>query len=499
MNKKYFIAILLLAGLYFFTRLTYLTKLPIFTDEAIYIRWSQIALQDQAQRFISLEDGKQPLFIWLMLPFLKYISDPLLAGRLVSVIAGGVTLASLILLTKKLFSQKISLLCGFLYIISPFFLQYDRLALYDSLTSALIITALFLSYLLALYPRLDRALLLGLTVGAGLLTKSSTQFSLILTPATLLLFNWKKPFLARFLKWIGLMFIVIILAWLFQTLLRLSPLNHMVKLKNYQFLVSFSEFFSHPFVRFLGNLSGLYHWTSTYLTWPYIFFLLIGILLGLKKYFLKTLLLLIWWAIPFFALAAFAKILYPRFVLFMFLPLLPIIALGLNEMVNFFINKIKIVHSRFVYLFICLFVSYPIYFSSQIIFNPLNAPLPTVDRNQLLDDWPSGYGVQEIIEILKQKSLDQTIFVGTEGTFGLTPSAFLIYLKDNQRIQLKGYWPINSGIPELIDIAKTGKPTYVIFKDTQKPESIWPIAKIAEFRKGRGSVFMSLYQVIPRY
>lgn len=498
MNKKYFIAILLLAGLYFLTRLTYLTKLPIFTDEAIYIRWSQIALQDQAQRFISLEDGKQPLFIWLMLPFLKYIPDPLLAGRLISVIAGSITLAVLIFLTNKLFGKKVSLICGLLYIISPFFLQYDRLALYDSLTSALIITALFLSYLLALFPRLDWALLLGLTVGAGLLTKSSTQFSLILTPAALLLFNWKKPFSIRLLKWICFISTASILALLFQTLLRLSPLNHMVKLKNYQFLVSFSEFFSHPFARFLGNLSGLYHWTSIYFTWPYIFLLLIGIVFGFRKHPRKILMLLIWWAIPFFALAAFAKILYPRFVLFMLLPLLPITALGLNEMVNFLINKIKIVHSRFVYLFICLFVSYPIYFSSQIIFNPLNAPLPTVDRNQLLDDWPSGYGVQEIIEILKQKSLDQTIFVGTEGTFGLTPSAFLIYLKDNPSIQLKGYWPISSGIPELIDIANTGKSTYVIFKDTQKPEPIWPLIKVAEFRKGSGNVFMSLYQVLPK-
>ena len=65
------------------TRLTKLTLIPIFTDEAIYLRWAQIALGDPRWRFISLIDGKQPLLIWLFLPFVKYISDPLVAGRIV--------------------------------------------------------------------------------------------------------------------------------------------------------------------------------------------------------------------------------------------------------------------------------------------------------------------------------------------------------------------------------------------------------------------------------
>ncbi|MCX6792160.1 MAG: hypothetical protein NT149_03940 [Candidatus Gottesmanbacteria bacterium] len=77
-----------LAVLFFVTRLTNLTKLPIFTDEAIYIRWSQIGSRDPNWRFISLVDGKQPLFTWIMMVFLRFIRDPLVAGRLVSVLAG---------------------------------------------------------------------------------------------------------------------------------------------------------------------------------------------------------------------------------------------------------------------------------------------------------------------------------------------------------------------------------------------------------------------------
>src|SRR3989338_2009720 len=86
-NPQLVVIALIIAG-YLATRLTNLTTLPIFTDEAIYIRWGQIGLRDASHRFLSLEDGKQPLFVWLMYPMLKIFSDPLIAGRMVSVMAG---------------------------------------------------------------------------------------------------------------------------------------------------------------------------------------------------------------------------------------------------------------------------------------------------------------------------------------------------------------------------------------------------------------------------
>jgi len=74
----------ILAGLmivYLTTRLTNLRLWPIFTDEAIYTRWSQIALHDASLRFIPLTDGKQPLWHWFTIAAMKIISDPLIAGK----------------------------------------------------------------------------------------------------------------------------------------------------------------------------------------------------------------------------------------------------------------------------------------------------------------------------------------------------------------------------------------------------------------------------------
>ncbi|KKU74843.1 MAG: hypothetical protein UX99_C0005G0003 [Candidatus Amesbacteria bacterium GW2011_GWB1_47_26] len=49
-----------------------LNSLPIFADEAIYVRWSQVMRAESSLRFLPLSDGKQPLFMWLTIPFLLW-------------------------------------------------------------------------------------------------------------------------------------------------------------------------------------------------------------------------------------------------------------------------------------------------------------------------------------------------------------------------------------------------------------------------------------------
>jgi len=502
--------------LYFSSRLINLTLIPIFTDEAIYIRWGQIALQDPVHRFISLEDGKQPMFVWLMLPALKWISDPLMAGRLVSVFSGSLSLMGLIALSWRLFGEKISWFTGFIYIISPFFLLYDRLALYDSLTTALMVWALFLTILMADLLRLDIALLLGMIIGAGFLTKSSAQFALILLPSTLLLFDWKtKERRKRLLKLAGLGIVATLISKGIELILRLAPLSHMIGLKDHTFIVTNQEFIAHPFERFFGNLGGLWSWIQSYATYPLMGLFVIGLIYGLKKYRTKTAFLSLWFLVPFLALASFGKVLYPRYLLFMLAPLVPIVANGLvclfSDGPRLFAKqksagtpeprtRALATHGRrpweqvSVVLGLLSIILYPVYFSYKIIYNPISAPLPAVDRFQLLDDWPSGYGINEVVDFINQRSKTEKIFVGTEGTFGLTPAALNIYLKDNKNVEIKGYWPVDTSIQELTEIALTGKPTFLLLKDTQAPKPEWPVDMVGKWRKGKGEVYSILLQ-----
>src|SRR3989304_5055281 len=126
--------LILILGL--FLRLYNLTIFPVFADEAIYIRWAQVMRAEQNLRFLPLSDGKQPLFMWLEIPFLKVFSDPLVAGRIVSVFSGLGTLVGIFVLTELFFrSRKISFMASLIYAISPFSVFFYRFALPGSLLS----------------------------------------------------------------------------------------------------------------------------------------------------------------------------------------------------------------------------------------------------------------------------------------------------------------------------------------------------------------------------
>ena len=200
--RWYLISALIITAAYFVSRLTNLTDIPIFTDEAIYIRWAQIGGRDASWRYISLTDGKQPLFVWVAMATVRLFSDPLYAGRIVSVFAGFFSLIGIAVLTYEVFKKKsIALFASLLYLTSPFALMYDRLALMDSMLATFSIWSLFLAIRLVKTQRLDIALLLGMSLGGGVLTKTSGFISIYLLPFTLLLFNYaQKEWKMKLLK-----------------------------------------------------------------------------------------------------------------------------------------------------------------------------------------------------------------------------------------------------------------------------------------------------------
>ena len=112
--------------------------------------------------------------------------------------------------------------------------------------------------------------------------------------------------------------------------------------------------------------------------------------------------------------------------------------------------------------------------------------------------WPSGYGVKEVVNFLKQESKDQQVLVGTEGTFGLLPYAIQIYFFADKNIQLSGFWPVNeNNLPaQVLDSAKTKK-TYFVFNENQKEIENPRLKLIAKYQKGIGNSFMRLYEVVP--
>ena len=395
---------LLLVLIYLATRLHRLTFIPIFTDEAIYVRWSEIALYDPQWRFISLSDGKQPLFIWLMMVALHFIRDPLFAGRLVSVVAGLGTMLGLFFLGWEMFKKpRLGLIAAGLYVFFPFALVYDKMALMDSLVGMFTVWAFYFHLLLVRTLRLDVAMILGMVIAGAILTKTSGFFLIYLLPFSLLLFDWwDKGRAKKLLIWLTLAGIATVMSQLFYGVLRLSPLYSMIGEKNTVFIYPFNEWLDHPFEFFVGNIRGLWDWFSTYLTWPMV--ALLAVVVSRPKNWLKNGLILVWWLAPFVGLALFGRVLYPRFIFFMTLPLLVVLAQGFEWMAR---RAPRFWGWGLVGLFLVFFwwrVDY------QLLTDPYTASIPEADKGQYMNDWPAGGGVNEVVAFLNEKSEEGKVF-----------------------------------------------------------------------------------------
>lgn len=545
--------------LYFFFRLYHLMLLPIFTDEAIYTRWSQIARFDAAQRFISLTDGKQPSFVWLTMTVMRFVSDPLLAGRLVSVFAGFGTMIGLYFLGREIFKNRwIGIISAFLYLVFPMALVYDRMALYDSLVGTCMVWALYLCVLFVRNVRLDVALLLGMVMGGGMLTKTSAFFSAPLLFATYLIFDWKHRLEnKRLFKLAGLSLIAIVMGFGFYSILRLSPFYYIINQKNAIFAYPLNEWLQHPFLYFVSNFRGLFDWMVAYLTppvlfvifgvflvpkvWsrnhviiilkiftpfialifllnvlsymnilkktmnleiqtilPYVFFALLFTVICVsfvKKYdFWKEKVVLVFWFItPFAYLAFFGNTIYPRFILFMLLPLLPLAAFSIYRLSDLIKNKMFFAVALLVILGMSLYADY------LIVTNISVAPIPKSDLGQYINDWPAGGGIKEIIAYLENESKKGKIYVASLGTFGSLPTYSVeIYLGDDKNVDKSGIYPVPSIMPsDLIDKAKS-MPVFVFISNQHEFEEAsrnWPLRLILEYKKGIGNSYSRLYQV----
>lgn len=502
--RREILLFLLTFALYFFLRLVFLSRLPIFTDEAIYLRWAQIALNDSSWRFISLTDGKQPMYIWFAMVFMKFIKDPLLAGRLVSVISGFFTMLGLFVLTMELFKNKAtSFLTMILYIFYPFAQVYDRMALMDGMVGTFAVWALYFSVLLVRKLRLDSAYTLGFIIGAGTLTKTSDFFSMYLLPFTIILFDFtKKPVLKRMVRWIVLVLFASALSYVLYSVLRLSPLFSQIDAKNALFVYPFSKWILHPFTFFWGNLNGLFSWLTGYLKVPYMILVLISLIL-IKKHFREKLLLVLYFALPFVALALFGRILFPRFIYFMTLFLLPLAAWGLNYIIDEALIYIKgkdKQHSLATFTVVSIvfaFVWYPGFVSYQFAADPVNSLIAKADNSQYVNSWASGWGVKESVAFFKKQALTHKIFIATEGTFGLLPESMELYLIKNKNITIRGYWPVDLFPKEVSGYAKK-MPTYFIFYQSEHvviPVD-FPLKLVFKVRQGNTNSYYRVYRVI---
>lgn len=458
---KHFLPLFILLVIYFAIRLQHLQTIPVFGDEAIYLRWSQLIKNVDTLRFVPLSDGKEPFFMWLTAVTYKFVSDPLVAGRLLSVVFGALSVVVLYIFSLIFLNYPVAILSSVLYVFLPFTFFFDRLALPDNLLSFLGILSILFTFLLAKYPRLDLSMLLGLILGLAWLTKSPAIYFIVLSVATFLLYrknNYQKVYLP---------FLSVLISFTIYNILRLGPQFSQIALRNQDYVWPLTELIKHPLDPLIPHLRDIINIYGNYISLPILILGILGFAFSIKKSPKKypLFLLSLWWILPLVASAGIAKVFTARYFLFTTPPLILLLAVGIYY---FFQKSHQYFRSRFsqiIILIICF--AFNFYWIYRISLFPFKVTLPSVETGYL-SGWTSGWGIKDASLYLIQRSKVANVIVGTEGYFGTLPDGLQIYTDSLKNITVFGVGIDLTDIPEkLTDARNHGDEVYMLFNQTR--------------------------------
>lgn len=499
-NKiKAFLPTLLILSVYFLSRLQNLTALPVFGDEAIYLRWSQVMKNVETLRFLPLTDGKQPLFMWLTIPFFKLTSDPLVAGRLLSMLVGifcaiGIGLISIILVSQAkdlqpqdfiknslAKHQKLFIFGLALYIFIPFFFFFDRMALPDGLLSMFGVWSLFFSLLQSKFPRLDISMVLGIVLGLAWITKSPAIIFMTLIFFNFYIYQGFKP------KKYVYPLISAIVSYVIYNLLRLGPQFQMIAQRNKDYIWTIGDIFRHPLDPLLPHLGDI---ISVYR--QYFGLILFIIPIAFITHFIKNkkinsllLIPLAWWILPLVFNLIFAKVFTARYALYTVPPLMILLLLSISFIIKTKLKVIVLITKTVIFVSLIINTLWII----KISLTPMQISLPSTESGYL-NDWTSGWGIKDSADYLKQKALTRNVIVGTEGYFGTLPDGLQIYTNQVSQITVFG---VGLGFdtipPKLVDAKNHGDDVYLLINRSRlelNPSELYKITIVKSYPKPNG-------------
>ncbi len=460
--------------LYFVTRLYNLSLLPITSDEANYIFWAkQIAVTNHGW-FITLTAGKPPLFLWLIVLFLKFLpwNFYLIAGRLPSVTAGFFSLIAIYKLTFYLFkSTRIAKLSALLYILTPFILFYDRMAFYDSLLTA---TTLWSVYFL-----LSKNLVAWvITLGFALLSKPTAILFWAIEPLIYLTkFGWYRRNLI-------IVALVLIFSQLIHNSLIFSRGYHDYITRAFGYTPNSQDILLSPLFLFQKNILDSISWSTSFITWPIILSGLIGLILLFRQSRKISLILISLWVIPILFLSFLGRIYFPRYFLFS-TPYLLIAAASFLEKKTLLTILVLVIALQFDFL---------------LLTNPPSAPLPEIEGWQYVSGYPSSYGFDPIYKYLDNSLKKGPVTLFVEGSFSHFPHAFDLYYWGNPNIKIYERWPLVKIDEQMYAAAKTSQVFVVARYNVRATDEFdviknLPLKILVEGKKPRGpdSVFLTTF------
>lgn len=478
-----FAAMGLVLAVYFATRFLSLGSLPIFLDEAVHIQWAE-RLYEEGRILRPVGSGRllAVAAYGLALPF----EDRLRAARVIAAMAGALTLVFTMLLSRRLFGARAGLVAGVLYVVSPFALVYDRLALSDGFLAAAV-TGL----MLAVSTLIEEPRRLGPWVG---LVAASTLA--IVSKVSALLFLPAVPMAALVLAKNRRSSLAVCAPAVAAGLVCASPMLWFFAANNGEIVSQHLADPDLPGSTLMATLRDISGWLRSYFGIPILVagaasfaWLRDGRALWLGGSFFLPLLLFALLSEPWSA----------RYILPTLPPLLILVSGGIEAVCA----RLNTGRAGAAALGLALAVSlHGLVFDVRLFKDPSSAPFPADDRHQLVTGWPAGYGVREAAQRLEIESAAEPaiVFVDTGGTRTLSTS-LAVLLARHPRLTLREGDFATSATREAM-VAEAGKGTVFAILGPRSPgldfKSLMegaPVERVEVYERPGGEWAATLFRV----
>jgi hypothetical protein len=327
--------------------------------------------------------------------------------------------------------------------------------------------------------------------GLGTLAKSTVRLFFIpfvFAPIFYLSkFKFDKKFLQKTLNYYFLVAVTAIIALIFYNIQRLSPFMHFIEQKNTTFVKAPLEFLSSPLDPLIHNLTTVPYYFLSESGYLLVILGIYGLFLLFKKRPALSFQLFLFFLIPFLAIASLARVVFPRYLIFLTIPFL------LGMVYLWTTLKRKLIFSVTYFLSIGLFSFY-------VIFSPQLLPWPEIDRGQYFEGASSGHGTLQIVKYLQKETVNnQQIYVFTQGTFGLLPYALDIYFPHNQpQVKFEARWPLKQEDVNYAQVLAKKYPVYFVFHEKTEIDPNWNLKLIKKYPRYNAQSFVYFYRYVPK-
>lgn len=383
---------LALALVYWAARLHRLTAFPAFDDETLHIRWAKMVWY--LRPFQGADDGRV-LNVLIIAAGWPFGPPALWIARAVYFLIGAVGFVCLLKAGEVLFDRRAGVLSGCAFILLPFAVFYERLALADPYGIPLLTIVLLASAWAVRRRGLAWPLIGGLALAALILTKLSNVVFITFPLAALLFVRRDGRPLSAWARIVVLYAVMTAAA---------GPIVAFLIFRAHSTL-GFANLAARaattPCVaRLTGHLAIWASFLPSYLTWPIAALAIAGLVMGLRHrpgpalYLLSA-------ALPLpmlYVLTIDAVSLKPRFGLLIVVSLVLLAGFAGSWLLARLPHRTLMAAAPG--LFILVGVSGAFRFQWQAWAEPGALGLPPGEQSEYLADWPAGFGVDDIARAL---------------------------------------------------------------------------------------------------